>query len=61
VEDRWGISDSLRRQARAALRLGRLAEAGSLAREARALSAQIGEIDGAEAADGIIAEAGGPS
>lgn len=54
VEDQWGIAEALRGQARAVLRLGRADVARSLAREARTLSAEIGDPADARAADDII-------
>ena len=51
------LTEALRGQARAALRLGRADVARSLAREARTLSAEIGDPAGARAADDIIADA----
>jgi predicted ATPase/transcriptional regulator with XRE-family HTH domain len=58
LNDQWGVAEALRGQARAALRLGRTDAASSLAREARALSAEIGDPTGARVADDIIADAG---
>jgi predicted ATPase len=57
VDDPWGVAEALRGQARAALRLGRPAQARSLAREARVLCAGIGDADGTRDADDIIAAA----
>jgi len=53
-----GDTEALHGQARTAFRLGRTDAARSLAREARALSAEIGDAAGAHAAGEIIADAG---
>jgi len=57
VDDPWGVTEALRGQACAAFQLGHVAEARSLAREARVLSAGIGDGDGTRVADEIIAAA----
>jgi len=52
--DLWGQTEGLLGQARAALQLGRLAKARSLAREARTLAARIGDPGSTRTADQII-------